>query len=633
MADLRLTRRPLALVALSGIALALASAPAAEARERCSVHDPLRRPWFGDLHVHTLHSLDASTQDTRTTPDEAYRFAKGEPLGLHPFSARGEPSRTVQLARPLDFAAVTDHAELFGELSLCNTPGSPGYDSTVCVIYRGWPRLAFFFMNARGAPRFSFCGEDGRQCLEAGRGPWQEMREAAEAATDPTPACRFTAFVGYEWTKTVEAASNLHRNVIFRGAVVPEIPASAVDATTPEDLWDALDADCREALPGCDAVVIPHNSNLSSGYMFAPEKLRSGEPFDAAYARRRAGNEPLVEIMQHKGDSECRLGAGTRDELCTSELLPYDSFMGRFAPFGDFTPSPIDFTRTAQGAGLAYRAALGANPFAFGVIASTDTHLGTPGLVEERGYPGHGGAGKPLGESLPDALLDLIEFNPGGLAVLWAEENSRAALFEAMRRREAYGTSGPRIAFRFFGGFALDEDLCEGRFAERGYAQGVPMGGELGAPPSPDAAPAFAAWALQDPGVAGSSGVPLQRLQIIKLWLEGGEAREAVVDIAGDAANGARVDATTCEPEGAGAAQLCRVWRDPDFDPEVDALYYARVVQNPTCRWSSFACNAAGVRCDEARTIRPGWEDCCNDAYPKIVQERAWTSPIWYTPH
>jgi hypothetical protein len=556
----------------------------------------------------------------------------GEELGLHPFSDRGEPSRTVKLARPLDFAAVTDHAELFGEVSLCNEPDSPAYHSTVCVIYRGWPRLAFFFMNARGAPRFSFCGEDGEACIEAGRGPWREMREAAEAATDASPACAFTAFVGYEWTKSVDPAANLHRNVIFRSAAVPSIPASAVDALTPEDLWDALDAECRESIEGCDAVVIPHNSNLSDGYMFSAEQLRSGAPIDAAYAKRRAANEPLVEITQHKGGSECRIGAGTRDELCTDELLPYSSFTGRFLRFGGFDPSPRNFTRNAQGAGLVYRVELGVNPFAFGVIGSTDTHLGTPGLVDERDYPGHGGAGLPLGETLPDAMLDPIEYNPGGLAVVWAEENSRDALFEGMERRETYGTSGPRIAFRLFGGYDLDDDLCSDRFAERGYAKGVPMGGELGPPPEPGAKPAFAAWALQDPGVPDAPGLPLQRLQIIKLWVEDGETREAVIDVAGDAANGARVNTDTCEPEGAGAAQLCRVWRDPDFDPSADALYYARVVQNPSCRWSTFACNAAGIRCDGSGSVRPGWEACCDDAYPKTVQERAWTSPIWYTP-
>ncbi len=624
---------------LPALALSLALlAPAAatpfertEQRAPCAASDPLRRPWFGDLHVHTRYSLDASTQGTRTRPSEAYAFARGEPLGLHPFSARGEPGRTVKLARPLDFAAVTDHAELFGEVSLCNTPGAPGFDSTVCVIYRGWPRLAFFFMNARGAPRFSFCGEGGRDCLAAGGGPWREMQEAAEAAYDRSAACRFTSFVGYEWTKSAASASNLHRNVIFRNAAVPAMPASAIDALTPEDLWDALDAQCRAVLPACDAVVIPHNSNLSGGLMFAPAELRSGEDFTAAYAERRADNERLVEVVQHKGESECRLGAGTNDELCTSELLPYDTFMGRFLPLARGEPSAQNFTRTALGAGLVHQSELGVNPFRFGLIGSTDTHLGAAGLVEERNYPGHGGAGIPVGEVLPDALLDPIEYNPGGLAGIWAEENSRDALFEALRRRETFATSGPRIVFRLFAGWHLDDRMCGADFAVRGDADGVPMGGELPAPP-PGGAPVVAAWALQDPGTAESPGVPLQRLQIIKLWVADGEARETVIDVAGDPANGASVDPATCETSSAGFAQLCAVWRDPDFDPRAPALYYARAVQNPTCRWSAFACNAAGVRCEDSSTIRTGYEACCDEAYPKAVQERAWTSPVWYTP-
>ena len=618
---------------VAGLLAALAALPAvaferSEERAPCRVHSETRLPWFGDLHVHTRYSLDASTQGTRTSPAEAYRFAKGEALGLHPFDAAGTPDRNVKLRRPLAFAAVTDHAELFGEVSTCNAPGQGGYDSIVCRVYRGWPRMAFFLMNGRGSPRFSFCGEGGALCALRARGPWQEMQEAAEAAYDRSAGCAFTSFVGYEWTKSAETASNLHRNVIFRNHLVPEVPANAIDFPTPKSLWETLQSDCRDEQPGCDAIVIPHNSNISGGLMFVPNHLSDGTPYNSRDARSRAYNEPLVEIMQHKGDSECRRGAGTEDELCGFETLPYDTFMGRFLSLARRPAAPSNFVRTALGTGLALGRELGTNPFRYGIIASTDTHLGTPGLVSEENYPGHGGAGIPVGEVLPDVLLDPIEYNPGGLAVVWAEENSRDALFAAMRRRETYGTSGPRIEFRLFGGYDFPERMCDvGSFAELGYGAGVPMGGTLTEPPTRSSAPVFAATALQD-----AEGNLLERMQIIKLWLEDGIPQERVIDIAGVPAT-QTVDPATCvQPPGVGVSSLCALWRDPDFDPDSPALYYGRVVEVQSCRWSAYSCNAAGIDCDASSTMRSGYESCCDDTYPKTIQERAWTSPIWYKP-
>jgi hypothetical protein len=267
------------------------------------------------------------------------------------------------------------------------------------------------------------------------------------------------------------------------------------------------------------------------------------------------------------------------------------------------------------------------NPFAFGLVASTDTHLAAAGLVDEDRFVGHAAGTVSARLEIPP-LPDRLDFNPGGLAVLWAEENSRDALFEAMRRREAYGTSGPRIQVRFFGGRGYGDDLCAAPdFAARGYAGGVPMGGEL---PPGAGAPAFAVSALADPGTLDRAGTKLQRVQIVKVWLEGDAVREAVFDVAGDAANGAGVDPLTCRPTGAGARQLCAVWRDPAFDPAAPGVWYARVLENPSCRWNAWACLAARVDC--AAGAPEGLEPCCDERVPKTIQERAWTSPIFFTP-
>lgn len=614
--------------------VALVLVPAAARGEgRCARYDPLRAPYFGDIHVHTALSLDASTQGTRALPADAYRFARGEPLGVQPYDAEGRPTRTLRLDRPLDFAAVTDHAELFGELTICHSPDLPGYDSLPCLIQRRFPRLAFFIANSQAtnspAPhRFSFCGPDGARCREAARTPWRVIREAAAAYQDETDACRFTTFVAYEWTGA-PGSNNLHRNVIFRNATVPELPISYVEEPRLDRFLARLRRDCPETLPGCDALTIPHNSNLSNGLMFQTVEA-DGRPLTRETAALRREWEPLVEIMQHKGQSECRLGPETNDELCGYELLPYQNFQAHYLPW-TATPAPeSSFVRWALKTGLAERQRLGVNPFQYGFIAGTDTHVGAAGGVRPDTFLGHGGAGAP-----PDApgagLPDDIELNPGGLAVLWAEENSREALFAAMRRRETYGTSGPRITLRFFGGWGYPGDLC-GRpdFVARGYATGVPMGGEL--PPSPvrpPGAPTFALWALRDP--AGEPRAPLQRVQIVKGWIAGGTTHEQVFEVAGRD-TGASADPATCATRGDGFDELCTVWRDPAFDAAQPAFYYARVLQNPTCRWSAYACNARGVRCADPTSVPPALAPCCDPTYPKVIQERAWSSPIWYAP-
>jgi hypothetical protein len=605
-----------------------------ETRKPCTDHNPLRNPYFGDTHVHTSFSFDASALGVRVTPKDAYRFARGEPLAVRPYDTQGQGRRTARLRRPLDFTVVTDHAEMLGETTICNTPSLAGHGSLVCRIYRRWPLLSYYLVNSRifnvsDPRRYRFCGADGQVCRDTASVAWKRLQEAAEEAYDRSSGCRFTTFVGYEWSGNPDS-NMIHRNVIFRNAVVPDYPTSYVDEPSPQGLWRSLRATCLDLENECDVLAIPHNSNLSAGWLFRTHSP-DGTPITKEEAAERADLEPLVEIMQHKGDSECRLGGATEDELCGFEKLPFGAMDQRPFPFLWKKPGRMSFVRDVLAEGLVQQDRLGVNPFKLGLIAATDTHEGTPGLVAEEDFIGHAAGGDTNAVEI-SRMPDAIEFNPGGLAVLWAEENSRDALFEAMRRREVYGTSGPRMIVRFFGGWNFQDDMCDGdSFVERGYRDGVPMGGEL-PPPSPDAKPAFAVWALKDPGTAERSGTPLQRIQIVKAWVEGDQSHQKVFEVAGDPYNGATVDVRTCQPQGPGANSLCAVWRDPFFDPAQQALYYARVIQNPSCRWSAYACNAHGVDCADSRTVPADLRSCCDTAYPRTIQERAWTSPVWYAP-
>ena len=537
---------------------------------------------------------------------------------------------------------------MLGEIEMCSTPGSPSYGSDMCWVYQNFRPATFVYFAVRNMiqrHRFEFCGPDGALCLAQAEVVWKDIQAAAEDSYDRTAQCHFTSFVGYEWTASGAAGANLHRNVIFRNANVPKLPISSVDSESAFDLWRHLQRQCIDGTKGCDALTIPHNSNLSGpGLIFQSARLPldggAAPAVDAEEAGLRQRWEPLVEIMQHKGDSECLLGGDTRDEACGFEKVPYNSFagVGRVAESNigsavpgqagaDLRPTRASMVREALKQGLVTQARIGVNPLKFGIIASTDTHLGAAGLVEEDNAKGHGGAGTRATRGLPDDL----EFNPGGLAVLWAEENSRDALFDAMQRREAYGTSGTRPVVRFFGGWDFDERLCQGSdFAKQGYARGVPMGADLKHGPAGQS-PTFAISALKDPGTRARPGTPLERIQIVKGWVAGGKSHEAVVDVV-SSGHSASVDLATCEARGQGAGQLCSVWRDRDFDPAQNAFYYARVLENPTCRWSQRLCLEAGVKCSDPATITPGYEGCCSERHVPVIQERAWTSPIWYTP-
>jgi len=631
-----------------------------EQREPCTDYNALRQPHFGDFHVHTAWSFDASSQDTRSTPIDAYNFAKGGKMGIQPYDDENRATRHIQIDRPLDFTAVTDHSEFMGEIRMCTTSGATGYWHPVCIAHRWLPQLSFGTFAAygiAGKQRWGFCGENNEDCFAAAADTWRDTQDAAEQAYDRSADCSFTSFVGYEWTSSVGSGQNLHHNVIFRNEQVPERALSWIETPSQVQLWDYLDQECVAEQPGCDAVVIPHNSNLSGGLMFESARVVDANvpegPVTAEEARRRAHWNTLFEVMQHKGSSECdsRTATWAADEYCDFEKMGYDSFGGKntgMAADGNLDwltifvsdedlpvtklPEDSNFLRYGLKKGLQQQSELGVNSFKFGLISSTDTHIAAPGLTMEKNHPGHGGAGMGAGGGMPKGLPDELEYGPGGLAVLYAEENTRDALFAAMRRREAYATSGTRPILRFFGGWNYAQDLCsKNDMVAQGYSGGVPMGGDLSAPDIQATAPQFVISAQADSGTRGYPGSPLQRLQLIKGWYEDGEMREQVMDVAGGD-NNASVDINSCEPSGSGHQQLCTVWSDPDFNPQAPAFYYTRVLENPSCRWSQRICADAGVRCEDPATIPEGMANCCAPEHQKVIQERAWSSPIWYTP-
>ncbi len=603
-----------------------------EEREPCEEYDHLRRAYFGDLHSHTGYSFDAVSYGNHHSPSEAYAFARGAPTGLPPIDADGEYERTVSLARPLDFAMVSDHAEFLGEVGVCMTPGSDGYDHETCQWLRDTPEdavVAFGIQTASNDPaRIVDCAGDLGCVEDLALERWQMLQEAAEENYDRTAACGFVTFVGYEYTNTFQVSNN-HRVVVFRNADVPPLPTTYYEAMTPPELWAELADQCLDAGTACDVVSIPHNMNLSNGRMFVPDP---GDDRDAASLRARL--EPVVEIYQQKGDMECRNGfdglPGDPDPLCDFEKQwPLDAEdCGEGTGSGGMRlwgcVSRYDFVRNIFKLGLQEEARLGVNPYRMGVIAATDTHNAIPGMVAEDDYHGHVG----IVDDTPEERLstgtvthDRLINNPGGLAGVWAEERSRDAIFGAMRRGETFATSGPRIQVRVFGGWEYPEDLCaDAGWIEEGYDGGAPMGGDLPPMPGAEAVPRFVVWAQADP-----LGAPLQHLQVVKGWIDAdGEAHERVFDVAGDPGSPASVDTDTCTPSGSGQEVLCTVWTDETFDPDQRAFWYVRVLQNPTCRWSTWECIGLDPAdrpavCDEPDLVR-------------VVQERAWSSPVWYSP-
>lgn len=608
------------------------SAEPASSSDSCPDRSAERHVYFGDLHIHTGLSADAMLFGTTNRPDDAYRFARGESIAIRSVHGRG-PEVPATIARPLDFAGVTDHAENIGAISLCTTRGSPAYDTDACEFVRApmpMDDMAVFATHISKVFQTmysdeSICGPGRERCRAAATTPWAEIQRSANQANSP---CAFTAFIGYEYSPTPRG-SKLHHNVIFRGSEVMAAPISSNDVPSMIDFWRLLKRDCKDNGTGCDVIAIPHNPNLGNGRMFA---LTYGGEADPARQREiallRSEIEPVVEMFQEKGDSECRNGMwnvlGAADEFCNFEK--YRDWQGaRYEDCEDGQGwgalrsqgcmSRLDYTRNALAAGLAEERRIGANPHKFGVIGSTDNHEGTAGDVDEWLHDG---------VQRPPEVLEPGRMSTGGLAAVWAEENTREAIFDAMRRREIFATSGTRLQVRFFGSWDFDDDLCDdARLVERGYAEGVPMGGDLTAHAGATA-PTFLVSALADPGTPSHPGTPLERIQVVKVWAgEGPVLHQAVFDVAGGD-NDASVDSQSCELRGSGATSLCGVWRDPAYDPSARAAYYARVIENPSCRHTGFRCARAQA------AARPAF--CDAPSVPKQLQERAWTSPIWVGP-
>jgi hypothetical protein len=620
----------------------------------------LRRPLFGDTHVHTSFSFDAAANTTGATPADAHRFARGEPIPFWPIGADGKPAGTFQIDRPLDFLAVTDHGEFLGERALCRDPLSPRYDSQFCQgtrvsLRQGMMMMASVIATETPSRIPEICGEDGQLCRDYARPPWLKIIEAAEEAYDRSEQCEFTSFIAYEYTGT-PGTSNYHRNVIFRNGNVPELPVSYIEAPIDSKLWAGLDEVCKPG-DGCDYITIPHNSNLANGRMAPYMGVERTLENKRAYSKKRQQREPIIEIFQHKGGSECVNGLtsvlGAPDELCDVEAVRVigraETYVTRIVSGSELTVGEAtevtgecgddvgtngmlgagcigetDFVRSGLLVGLEEESETGINPIKLGIIASTDTHAATPGAVVESDWRGAvAGEATPQERLQPGLLTSGIDGNPGGLAGVWAVENSRDAIFDAMKRREVFGTSGPRIVPRFFGGWSYDAALCQSpNMVEQAYRDGVPMGADLPAAPAATS-PVFLASAMRDPA---ESSAPLQQLQLIKGWIDAeGRKHNMVIPLAGTPDNGASVDPDTGTRRGKGHDILCAVYRDESFDPLLPAYYYLRVVENPSARWSLFDC----LRIEESE--RPAV--CSDGSHPTTIQEMAWTSPIWYTPN
>jgi hypothetical protein len=588
------------------------------------------RVFWGDTHLHTALSLDGAAVGCRTGPDVAYRFARGEEI----VTSTGQ---AVKLSRPLDFLVVSDHAEGFGAMGEI-VKGNPELmrDPTL----RRWHDL----INAGGDSAFKALMEivgpggalsdssqmpDALEDVNFVRSMWEPYIQAAERFNEPG---KFTAFIGYEWTSMPDG-DNLHRVVVFRDGAdkaVRTVPLSALESANVEDLWKVLDAYEQET--GGRVLAIPHNPNVSGGRMFALADF-VGNPLTREYAEKRARWEPLMEATQQKGDSESHPVLSPADEFASYEK--WDKMnLGASKKHQDAWLE-AEYARAALKNGLKLESELGVNPFKFGMIGSTDSHVGISAVEEENffgkmtNYEPSPHRAEHVAYKLEGEQIQGADLSASGYAGVWATENTREAIWDAMKRKEVYASTGPRMTVRFFGGWEFEAADARNRLpAAVGYAKGVPMGGDLRTAPK-GKVPTFLVAAAKDP-----MGANLDRYQIIKGWLDAdGKLHEKVYDVVWSDAAKRKVDPKTGKVPAVGSTvdvanaswtntigdpELIAVWKDPEFDPAERAFYYGRVIEIPTPRWTAYDAKYYGL-----------------ELGPEIAmttQERAYTSPIWYTP-
>ena len=618
-------------IAALALSLLLAMAPVTNAQEK-TVYSPYvgrdypNNVYFGDTHLHTSISLDSyGDGNTRLGPDEAYRFAKGEKL-------KGHDGVPVRISSPLDFLMVADHAEYMGLVPNI-AESKPGEGLRTTEVGARWGKMWDEGKTAEIFGEFILDVTSNKPRIadpEFVQSIWEkQIIAAAEAHNEPG---KFTAFIGYEYSPFPDG-DNLHRVVVFKDdadKAKQVLPFSAFDSNNPEDLWKYLAA--YEKKTGGQVLAIPHNANLSNGRLFAVQDFM-GNPLTREYAQERMRWEPLYEVTQMKGDSETHPVLSPTDEFADFERWDKAN-LAMLKPSTDET-KPYEYARSALKNGLALQDELGANPFKFGMIGSTDSHTSYSN-AEEDNYLGKYAIATPdpdrwkkiMAEGVQNRVVDQLEWTTSmsGLAAVWATENTRESIWDALKRKEVYATTGPRIRVRLFGGFDLKEaDAFSKDMAAIGYAKGVPMGGDLPRPVK-GKSPTFLVASTKDP-----DGANLDRVQVIKGWLDAnGKVHEKIYDVAVSDGRkivknkaskkvGSTVDLKTATYSNTiGDAQLLAGWTDPDFDPTTMAFYYARVIEIPTPRWTAYDVVRLGAKMPEE--------------VPMVLQERAYTSPIWYTP-